>query len=41
LGKETKDPKHSAGARKPKSSTEAREFAKEKVTEIVTEEPEF
>jgi hypothetical protein len=41
LGKETKDPKHSAGARKPKPSTEAEEFAKEKVTEIVTEEPEF
>jgi hypothetical protein len=29
------------GARKPKPSTEAEEFAKEEVTEIVTEEPEF
>jgi hypothetical protein len=41
LGKETEDPKHSAGARKPKPSTEAEEFAKEEVTEIVTEEPKF
>jgi hypothetical protein len=43
-GKETKDPEHSAGARKPRPSTEAEEFSKvskEKVTEIVTEEPEF
>jgi hypothetical protein len=40
-GKETEDPKRSAGARKPKPSTEAEEFAKEEVTEIVTEEPEF
>jgi hypothetical protein len=40
-GKETKDPERSAGARKPKASTEAEEFAKEDVTEIVTEEPEF
>jgi hypothetical protein len=40
-GKETEDPKHSAGARKPKPSTETEEFAKEEVTEIVTEEPEF
>jgi hypothetical protein len=39
--KETKDPKHFARARKPKPSTEAKEFAMEKVTEIVTEEPEF
>jgi hypothetical protein len=37
-GKETKDLEHSAGARKPKPSTEAEEFAKEKVTEIITEE---
>jgi hypothetical protein len=29
------------GARKTKPSTEVEEFAKEKVTEIVTEEPEF
>jgi hypothetical protein len=40
-GKETKDPERSAGARKPKPSAEAEEFAKEEVTEIVTEEPEF
>jgi hypothetical protein len=40
-GKETEDPKCSAGARKPKPSAEAEEFAKEEVTEIVTEEPEF
>jgi hypothetical protein len=40
-GKETEDPKHSAGARKPKPSAKAEEFAKEEVTEIVTEEPEF
>jgi hypothetical protein len=40
-GKETEDPKHSARARKPKPSAEAEEFAKEAVTEIVTEEPEF
>jgi hypothetical protein len=40
-GKETEDPVHSAGARKPKPSAEAEEFAKEEVTEIVTEEPEF
>jgi hypothetical protein len=40
-GKETKDPEHSAGARRPKPCTEAEEFAKEKVTEIITEEPEF
>jgi hypothetical protein len=39
--KETEDPEHPAGARKPKPSTEAEEFAKEEVTEIVTEEPEF
>jgi hypothetical protein len=31
-GKETKDLEHSAGARKPKPSTEAEEFAKEEVT---------
>jgi hypothetical protein len=41
LGKETKDPKCSAGARKPKPSTEVEEFAKEEVIEIVTEEPKF
>jgi hypothetical protein len=40
-GKETEDPEHSAGARKPKPSTETEEFANEEVTEIVTEEPEF
>jgi hypothetical protein len=40
-GKETKDTECSAGARKPKPYTDAEEFAKEKVTEIVTEEPEF
>jgi hypothetical protein len=40
-GKETKDPERSAGTRKPKPSTEAEEFAKEEVTEIITEEPEF
>jgi hypothetical protein len=37
--KETEDLQRSAGARKPKPSVEAEEFAKEKVTEIVTEEP--
>jgi hypothetical protein len=41
LGKETEDPKRTAGARKPKPSAEAEEFAKEKVTGIVIEEPEF
>jgi hypothetical protein len=41
LGKETEDPEHSAGERKPKPCTEAEEFAKEEVTEIITEEPEF
>jgi hypothetical protein len=40
-GKETEDPERSAGERKPKPSAEAEEFAKEEVTEIVTEEPEF
>jgi hypothetical protein len=40
-GKETKDPEHSAGSRKPKPSTEAEEFSKEKVTEIITEELKF
>jgi hypothetical protein len=40
-GKETKDPKRSAGARKPKPSAGTEEFAKEEVTEIITEEPEF
>jgi hypothetical protein len=40
-GKETKDPECSAGARKPKLSAEMEEFAKEEVTEIITEEPEF
>jgi hypothetical protein len=40
-GKETEDPERSAGARKPKPSAEAEKFAKEEVTEIVTEEPEF
>jgi hypothetical protein len=37
-GKETKDPECSAGARKPKPSAEAEEFANGEVTEIVTEE---
>jgi hypothetical protein len=40
-GKETEDSECSAGARKPKPSTKAEELAKEKVTEIITEEPEF
>jgi hypothetical protein len=40
-GKETEDPECSARARKPKPSAEAEEFAKEEVTEIVTEEPKF
>jgi hypothetical protein len=40
-GKEIEDPERSAGASKPKPSTEVEEFAKEEVTEIVTEEPEF
>jgi hypothetical protein len=40
-GKETEDPERSAGARKPKPSAEVEEFAKEEVTGIVTEEPEF
>jgi hypothetical protein len=40
-GKETKDPERSAGARKPKPYDEMEEFAKEEVTEIITEEPEF
>jgi hypothetical protein len=39
--KETEDPERSTGARKPKPSAETEEFAKEKVTDIVTEEPEF
>jgi hypothetical protein len=37
----TEDPERSAGARKPKPSAKAKEFAKEEVTEIVTKEPEF
>jgi hypothetical protein len=40
-GKETEDPERFVGARKPKPSVEVDEFAKEEVTEIVTEEPEF
>jgi hypothetical protein len=40
-GKEAEDSERSAGARKPKPSAEAEEFAKEEVTKIVTEEPEF
>jgi hypothetical protein len=40
-GKETEDLECSAGARKPKPSAEAEGIAKEKVTGIVTEEPEF
>jgi hypothetical protein len=39
LGKETKDLEHPTRSRKPKASTEAEEFAKEKVTEIIIEEP--
>jgi hypothetical protein len=38
-GKETEDPEHVAGARKPKPSAGVEELAKEEVTEIVTEEP--
>jgi hypothetical protein len=38
-GKETENLERSAGARKPKPSTEAEEFAKEEVMEIVIEEP--
>jgi hypothetical protein len=41
LGKEIEDLECSAGARKPKPYVEAEEFAKEEVTEIITEEPEF
>jgi hypothetical protein len=40
-GKETEDLECSAGVRKPKPSTETEGIAKEKVTGIVTEEPEF
>jgi hypothetical protein len=40
-GKETENPERSAGARKLKPSVGTEEFAKEEVTEIVTEEPEF
>jgi hypothetical protein len=40
-GKETEDPERSAGARKLKPSIGTEEFAKEEVTGIVTEEPEF
>jgi hypothetical protein len=40
-GKETEDPEHSVGARKLKPSVGMEEFAKEEVTGIVTEEPEF
>jgi hypothetical protein len=40
-GKETEDLEHPAGARKLKPSAEAEEVVKEKVTGIVTEEPEF
>jgi hypothetical protein len=39
-GKETEDPERPAGARKPKPSAEMEGIAKEKVTGIVTEEPE-
>jgi hypothetical protein len=38
-GNETEDPECSAGGRKPKPSAEAEEFAKEEVTESITEEP--
>jgi hypothetical protein len=40
-GKETEDSECSAGARKPKPSAEAEEFAKDEVIEIILEEPEF
>jgi hypothetical protein len=40
-GKETEDPERFVGARKPKPSAEAVEFAKEEITKIITEEPEF
>jgi hypothetical protein len=40
-GKETEDPERSTGARKPKASAGAEEFAKVEVTEMVTGEPEF
>jgi hypothetical protein len=40
-GKETEDPERPAAARKLKPSAEVEEVAKEKVTGIVTEEPEF
>jgi hypothetical protein len=40
-GKETEDPERSTGARKLKPSTEVEGVDKEKVTGIVTEEPEF
>jgi hypothetical protein len=40
-GKETEDPKRSAGERKHKPSTETEGIAKEKVMGIVIEEPEF
>jgi hypothetical protein len=40
-GKETEDPECSAGARKLKPSVGMEEFAKEEVTRIVTEAPEF
>jgi hypothetical protein len=40
-GKETEDPERSAEARKPKPSAEVEEFAKEEITKIVIEEPEF
>jgi acyl CoA:acetate/3-ketoacid CoA transferase beta subunit len=39
--KEIEDLEHSARARKPKPSTKAEKFAKEKVTAIITEELEF
>jgi hypothetical protein len=40
-GRENENPKHSAGARKPKPSAEAEEFSKEEVMEIITEKPKF
>jgi hypothetical protein len=40
-GKETKDAKHSVGARKLKPSVGTEEFSKEEVTGIITEVPEF
>jgi hypothetical protein len=40
-GQETEDSEHFPRAREPKPSTEAEEFGKEKITKIITKEPEF